>query len=64
MPLFEVAIIQTPTIEEREKGGGEKLILAPTSVVAKNREAAVMKASNKVKEEMNDQMEVLVRPFH
>jgi hypothetical protein len=67
MPLFEVAIIQEPTKKEIEEGTGEEtLILAPTSIMAKDASNAVIAAvtSNGGVNNFNpNKCKVLVRPF-
>lgn len=66
MPLFEVAIIEKPTINEAEDGKPERLVLAPTAVVAKDKTSAtavaVMQATLGA-DVARDRIEVLVRPF-
>lgn len=45
MPLFEVAIIQKQTKKEAEDGiGGEKLLMKPTFVLAKDGQTAAIVA--------------------
>lgn len=66
MPLFEVAIIEKPTIKEIEDlGKAERLVFGPTAVIAKDAQSAgvnaVMEAGTIQVE--RDRMEVLVRPF-
>ena len=68
MPLFEVAIIENPTVKAEEGGATEKLIFGPESVLAKDGQtaavAAVLKTNGKVDPNTNfDRCEVLVRPF-
>lgn len=68
MPLFEVAILEQPTKNEAEDGKGERLILKPTSVVAKDAQSAAIAAvldttDDAVKGVDRARMQVLVRPF-
>lgn len=67
MPLFEVAIIRKPTKKEVEEGTGEEgLVLPPTSVVARDSNAAVISAVTQnggIKNFDPNKCEVLVRPF-
>lgn len=64
--LYEVAIIERPTQKEvEEQGAAERLILAPTPVVAKDKQGAAIAASIEAElDELTPQMEVLVRPFN
>jgi len=63
MPLFEVAVIETP----QKKKGKEKLVLAPSCVIARDEQQAAMNTvldnSDKLESIDRDYMEVLVRPF-
>lgn len=67
MPLFEIAIIQKPTKKEIEEGTGtEKLLFGPTSVLARDGQAAAIVAvtgANAPKDLDMTRSEVLVRPF-
>jgi hypothetical protein len=67
MPLFEVAIIQKQTKKEAEDGiGGEKLLMKPTYVLAKDGQTAAMISVMGEDAPKNIDMsraEVLVRPF-
>jgi hypothetical protein len=66
MPLFEVAIIKTPTKKEVEDGtGNEELILAPTPVVARDANMAAIAVVTKNPPEGFDpnRCTVLIRPF-
>lgn len=67
MPLFEVAIIQKQTKKEAEDGvGGEKLLMAPTFVLAKDGQTAAIVAvmGDKAPKDIDmSRAEVLVRPF-
>lgn len=65
MPLFEVAILETPTKNEAEDGKSERLVFGPKAVVARDGQsagiAAVLDAGTV--EVNRDRMVVLVRPF-
>lgn len=67
MPLFEVAIIQSQTKKEAEDGvGGEKLLLPPKFVLAKDGTTAAMIAmmgDDAPKGIDMNRAQVLVRPF-
>jgi len=67
MPLFEVAIIKKPTKKEVDEGTGmEGLVLAPTPVVARDANSAVIAAVTKdggLKDFDPNKCEVIVRPF-
>lgn len=66
MPLFEVAIIKKPTKKEIEDGTGEeKLVLAPTSVLARDANSAVISVvTSKTLDGFDpNKCEVIVRPF-
>ncbi len=70
MPLYEVAIVRKPTENAAKDGEGEKLILGPKTVVAKDERVAIVvaiaDAPGAVWEGiagMEDRTEVLVRPF-
>jgi hypothetical protein len=64
--LYEVALIEMPTEKEMENGVMEKIILAPTSVIAKDERSAaviaVMNNKDKITGNM-DRVQVLCRPF-
>jgi hypothetical protein len=67
MPLFEVAVLQSPTKKEVEEGtGAEKLIFGPKPVVSRDAQSAALVAllegglpDGTDKSRIN----VLVRPF-
>lgn len=63
--LFEVAVIQRPTAKEAEEGIGEKLILKPAAIIAKDPQAAAIEAvlANAPLIPDRNRIEVLVRPF-
>ena len=68
MPLFEVAIIETPTKKEAEEGKTERLVFGPRAVIANDPQsagiAAVLDGNNGEKIEVDrSRMKVLVRPF-
>jgi len=68
MPLFEVAIIETPTKKEAEEGKTERLVFGPKAVIANDPQsagiAAVLDGNNGEKIEVDrSRMKVLVRPF-
>ena len=69
MPLFEVAVIQDPTVREREDGELEKLVYGPETVIAASEQTAGMEVYSKaVKIETIDdydpkRFKILVRPF-
>ena len=67
MPLYEVAILETPTKKEAEDGAVEKLLLSPRAVVAKNEQSAAIAVAIDAKNDMpafdKQRMTVLVRPF-
>ncbi len=66
MPLFDVAILERATKKEAEDGKGDRLVLAPTSVVAADEQSAAIAAALANKELGTidlTRMEVLVRPF-
>ena len=66
MPLFEVAILETPTKKEAEEGKGERLVFGPKAVVSTDQQSAaivaVLDAAEIAKCDKN-RMQVLVRPF-
>jgi len=69
MPLFEVAVIQDPTVREREDGELEKLIYGPETVIAASEQAAGMEVYTKAVKIENienfdpKRFKILVRPF-
>ena len=67
MPLFEVAVLEMPTDKEKETGKVEKLVLAPTSVVAADSSAAKVQVlldhSLTFSSACTERLKVLVRPF-
>jgi F420-dependent methylenetetrahydromethanopterin dehydrogenase len=67
MPLFEIAILETPTRKDAEEGATEKLVFGPVYVVAKDGQSAAMRAvldnTEKMASVNKDRMQVLCRPF-
>lgn len=65
MPLFEVAILEMPTKNEIEDGKGERLVLAPKAVIAKDGQSAAIAAVLDAGSVDCDRqrMQVIVRPF-
>jgi len=63
-PLFEVAIVETPSHDAAARGDTEKLILAPTPVLATDSQGAIVAACMK-SEPIGDvtRFVVTVRPF-
>lgn len=66
MPLFEVAILELPTKNEKEDGKAEKLVFGPAAVVARDEQAAAISAvlDNKGGVDVDrSRMQIIVRPF-
>ena len=65
MPLFEVAILETPTKADAENGKGERLVFGPKAVVAKDLQTAAISAvlDGGTIDADRARMTVLVRPF-
>jgi hypothetical protein len=69
MPLFEVAILELPTKNEKEDGASEKLVFGPRAVVARDEQAAAVSAvldqrdDDHTIEVDRSRMTILVRPF-
>jgi hypothetical protein len=70
MPLFEVAILETPTKKEHEEGKAERLVFGPKAVVARDGQsagiAAVLEHAKNGGggiEADHSRMSVVVRPF-
>lgn len=65
--LFEVAIIEVPTPDQFKAGASEKLVFGPTCVIAKDAQAAGIKAvmgPDKPVDPIDmDRAQVLIRPF-
>ena len=64
MPLFEVAILETPTKKQSEEGKVERLVFGPKAVIARDAQGAGIAAvlDEKIVVERS-RMLVLVRPF-
>ena len=66
MPLFEVAMLESPTKKEAEEGKAERLVFGPRAVVANDAQsaaiAAVMDEGNATNVDRS-RMQVIVRPF-
>ncbi len=64
--LFEVALVEQPTPKDVESGAQEKLVMAPTAIIAKDNQsagvAAVMQNKDKITCDIS-RVQVLVRPF-
>ena len=67
MPLYEVAILEHPTVKEVEEGTSkEKLAFGPEFVIATDPKAAGISAVMDSRETIKvarERMQVLVRPF-
>ena len=65
MPLFEVAILETPKKKKDEDDGQERLALGPVFVIAKDNQSAAISAvlDNPAIKIDRTRMLVLVRPF-
>jgi hypothetical protein len=65
MPLFEVAILETPKKKKDEEEGQERLALGPVFVIAKDNQSAAISAvlDNPGLKVDRTRMLVLVRPF-
>jgi len=61
MALYEVAVIKV--VKEKDKVKKEVLVMAPTAVCAHEPQIAVVRALQTAKLEIEDDMQVLVRPF-
>lgn len=69
--LFEYAVVEHPTKKDAEKGDLERVVVAPTVIVAKDKEHAKTLALLKLGQDEGDlnvsydnkRVEVLVRPF-
>lgn len=62
--VFEVCIIERPTVKDAEEGKSARIVLPPTAVVAKGTQDAPLVAALNAKIEIDpSRMEVLVRPF-
>ena len=65
MPLFEVAILESPTKKELEDGKAERLVFGPKAVVARDQQTAAIAAvlDGGTIDADRARMTVLVRPF-
>ena len=67
MPLFEVALVRTPSVAEQEQGVGETLLFGPVSLMAKDVSSASAQAGAKAGAKgikLDDpQIQTLVRGF-
>lgn len=66
MPLFEVAMIEKPTKKQAEDGQGEKLVMPPRAVLARDNNSAAIAAilDGALPADVDrSRLEVLVRPF-
>jgi hypothetical protein len=66
MPFFEVVILENPTKKAHEEGKGQKLVMGPKGVIAKDQQSAAITAvldSNIDPKIDRANLEVLVRPF-
>ena len=67
MPLFDIAITEAPTPERAEKGDLEKIIVPPKTIVAKDKNAAALKAITEnatvIERADADRVQVHIRPF-
>lgn len=67
MPLFEVAILETPTHKQAEEGASERLIVGPVCKVAKDGQSAAMLVAMEKQDDLRsidpNRMTVIVRPF-
>ncbi len=65
--LYEVAVIQKPTVKERESGELEKLLIGPVTLVASDERSAALRVTLDHAKSMPKNLasvEVLVRPFN
>ena len=64
MELFEVAAFEKQVEIHGEIAKKARLVLVPTALLAKNRDAAIALAGKLIPEDVDtDRLEVLVRPF-
>jgi hypothetical protein len=65
--LFQVAVVERPTEKEEEDGAVEKILVEPTTIVAKSQNAVAMKIvqehSSKLRDADPDRVDILIRPF-
>lgn len=68
MPLYEVAILERPTVKQSEEGHLEKLVYGPKAMVGRDSQDAAMTAMLELVKEQSPQidrsrLQVLARPF-
>lgn len=66
MKLYEFAVIWNPTSDQAKEGKKSELIVAPTTILAKDDSAAFLQAARAIpaeKADELDQMDIAVRPF-
>lgn len=66
MPLFEVAVLETPTKKDAEDGKTERLVFGPKAVVARDSQSAAIAAvmdGGMDSTVDRTRMNVIVRPF-
>ena len=62
--VYDVVIVEEPTVENKEKGAEAKIVLGPVTVVAVDENSAGMVAvATKEGFVINSRMRTLVRPF-
>lgn len=66
MNLFEFAIVEHPTSDDKKAGKASSLLVKPTCVLAPSQEAAAMLAGREIPTEALPriaQLEIKIRPF-
>ncbi len=66
MPVYEVLVVEKPTIREKEDGKLEKLVFGPEITIASDEQAAALTAltdNDKVNAADKSKIDILVRPF-
>lgn len=63
MRLFQFAAIWNPTPEQSKDGQKARIIVEPTTILAKDAAQANMLAARALPEEMVDQLDIAVRAF-
>lgn len=63
--LFEVIVVENPTLKEKEEGGLGKIVIPITSVLAQDKSAAIISVilNNDLSMTDKSRLEVIVRPF-
>ena len=61
--LYEVAVVEEPTVHAMEAGEEPKLVLPPTAVIAREEKAAIAIATSNMDAKMTSRTKVLVRGF-